>query len=231
MLMGLKTAGKAILMVIFFAFMLAPYCEAVKVEGKLYNKNFELLKNVVVEINTNPKQTFISKDGYYSFTMTSGRYSLIAYYKDKNNSVLYNMVEVMLPSAGTYNVDIFVDQPYIGIDVPTQLTEKKIFSILPYVLMIVIFFFVLIVSVLVYFLIRKRKHRQPSASEEKSDIEEFILAIKESGGRITQKELRIKFPKYSEAKVSLVVTELESKGRVEKIKKGRGNVIILKNGI
>ncbi len=32
----------------------------------------------------------------------------------------------------------------------------------------------------------------------------------------------------SEAKISLILTELEHKGKVEKIKKGRGNVILLK---
>ena len=32
----------------------------------------------------------------------------------------------------------------------------------------------------------------------------------------------------SEAKVSLIITELEAKQKVEKIKKGRANVIILK---
>ena len=32
----------------------------------------------------------------------------------------------------------------------------------------------------------------------------------------------------SEAKISLILTELEHKGQIEKVKKGRGNVIILK---
>jgi len=50
--------------------------------------------------------------------------------------------------------------------------------------------------------------------------------IKKEDGRTTQKEIRKQLP-LSEAKVSLIITELEEKGVVKKIKKGRGNVIIL----
>ncbi|MGM0771995.1 MAG: helix-turn-helix transcriptional regulator, partial [Halobacteriota archaeon] len=32
---------------------------------------------------------------------------------------------------------------------------------------------------------------------------------------------------YSEAKVSLIVSDLENRGLVEKFKKGRGNIIII----
>ena len=38
----------------------------------------------------------------------------------------------------------------------------------------------------------------------------------------------VKFPD-SEAKISLVLTELEAKGKIKKIKKGRGNIIIWNN--
>ncbi len=61
-----------------------------------------------------------------------------------------------------------------------------------------------------------------------SDLKEMLLVIREDGGRITQKELRMRL-KYSEAKVSLMITDLEDRGMVKKVKKGRGNVIILKS--
>ena len=51
--------------------------------------------------------------------------------------------------------------------------------------------------------------------------------LKEEGGRATQKAKR-KEIQLSEAKISLMIEELEHKGIVEKIKKGRGNIIILK---
>jgi uncharacterized membrane protein len=45
-------------------------------------------------------------------------------------------------------------------------------------------------------------------------------------GRITQKDLRMRL-NCSEAKASLMITDLEDRGLVKKVKKGRGNVIIL----
>ncbi|MCK5282963.1 MAG: hypothetical protein KAK00_06140 [Nanoarchaeota archaeon] len=63
--------------------------------------------------------------------------------------------------------------------------------------------------------------------EQMPDLDGIIDFIKKEGGRTTQKEIRRKFP-LSEAKISLMISELESKGKLEKIKKGRGNILILK---
>lgn len=60
-----------------------------------------------------------------------------------------------------------------------------------------------------------------------NDAMEVLEIIKKSGNRLTQRELRDKSP-LSEAKVSLILTELESHGLIKKIKKGRGNIIVLK---
>jgi uncharacterized membrane protein len=61
------------------------------------------------------------------------------------------------------------------------------------------------------------------------DLKEIIEILRNSHGRITQKELRMKL-KCSEAKVSLMITDLEARGLVQKIKKGRGNIIIFTAG-
>ncbi|MBI4145151.1 hypothetical protein HY493_03015 [Candidatus Woesearchaeota archaeon] len=62
---------------------------------------------------------------------------------------------------------------------------------------------------------------------ERDDAKTVLDIIRQLGGRTTQKEIR-KLTPLSEAKVSLIITELEHKGQIEKIKKGRGNVIVLK---
>ncbi len=64
-------------------------------------------------------------------------------------------------------------------------------------------------------------------SDIPSDLQEVLSVIRDDDGRISQKELRARL-KYSEAKVSLMITDLEDRGLVKKVKKGRGNVIILK---
>ena len=58
------------------------------------------------------------------------------------------------------------------------------------------------------------------------DCREVLAILEKKGGRITQLDLRKLLP-YSEAKVSLIISDLESRGLVKKIKKGRGNVLIL----
>jgi uncharacterized membrane protein len=56
------------------------------------------------------------------------------------------------------------------------------------------------------------------------DLRELLDLIRNSGNRITQRELRKKSP-YSESKVSLMLSDLEERGLIEKFKRGRGNII------
>jgi len=58
------------------------------------------------------------------------------------------------------------------------------------------------------------------------DLQVVLDIVIANGGRITQKDLRGKL-RYSEAKVSLLVSDLENRGLVDKFKKGRGNIIII----
>jgi len=64
--------------------------------------------------------------------------------------------------------------------------------------------------------------KQITLSKELQDILSFI---DKEGGRTTQKDIRKNFPQ-SEAKISLMIAELEEKGLIKRIKKGRGNIII-----
>ena len=61
-----------------------------------------------------------------------------------------------------------------------------------------------------------------------ADLQEVIDIIRGQGGRITQKNLRSRL-KYSEGKVSLMLADLEKRELIEKFKKGRGNIVILRN--
>jgi uncharacterized membrane protein len=61
------------------------------------------------------------------------------------------------------------------------------------------------------------------------DLKEILDLIRANGNRITQRELRKKSP-YSESKVSLMLSDLEERGLVEKFKRGRGNIIRIPDG-
>lgn len=70
---------------------------------------------------------------------------------------------------------------------------------------------------------------KPSLSDNYTlpdDLKEVIRIMEKNGGRMTQLDLRKALP-FSEAKVSLMISDLESRGIVKKIKKGRGNILIL----
>lgn len=61
-----------------------------------------------------------------------------------------------------------------------------------------------------------------------SDLQEVMDIIRGQRGRITQKELCGRL-KCSDAKVSLMLADLERRNFIEKFKKGRGNVVVLKD--
>jgi uncharacterized membrane protein len=61
-----------------------------------------------------------------------------------------------------------------------------------------------------------------------ADLQEIMDIIRGHGGRITQKDLRSKL-KYSEGKVSLMLADLERRELIEKFKRGRGNIVILRD--
>jgi hypothetical protein len=67
-----------------------------------------------------------------------------------------------------------------------------------------------------------REIKEVAVAEELQKIIEFI---EKEGGRTTQKDIRKNFP-YSEAKISLMIDELEAKKLIKKVKKGRGNLIL-----
>lgn len=78
-----------------------------------------------------------------------------------------------------------------------------------------------------------KKVDPPAPKEEKSpsgpvpaDLQEILDILKSQGGRMTQKDMRQRL-KYSEGKVSLMLLDLEKRGKIKKFKKGRGNVLFL----
>lgn len=72
------------------------------------------------------------------------------------------------------------------------------------------------------------KPRENKTIELPEDLRELYDLILKKGGRTTQKEIR-KDAKYGEAKVSLMLADLEDRGLIKKIKKGRSNIIIAEN--
>jgi uncharacterized membrane protein len=84
----------------------------------------------------------------------------------------------------------------------------------------------IIITILAISIIIALTKKKKKIIEENDELDDVLNLIKKEGGRITQKNIR-KSLGLSEAKASLIITELEHKEIIKRIKKGRGNIIIL----
>ena len=197
--------------------------------GTIYGPDLEIMKNVIVTVNSTPKQIYISKNGDYLFNLPPGSYRIEAkhvyldYYTSENITIkedgIYTLDLILVPEID----EITKAQP--NIDEGIFIEEEK-GSINVIFLILAVFLISTILSVFIY---KKRikKAKEELDKELPEDLKKVVEILERHGGRLTQKELRKMLP-YSEAKVSLMVADLEERGIVKKIKKGRGNIIILK---
>ncbi|RNI08203.1 hypothetical protein EDD83_07115 [Methanohalophilus euhalobius] len=74
----------------------------------------------------------------------------------------------------------------------------------------------------------KPEEADKKEEELPADLKEILTIIKKAGGRITQKDLRQKL-NCSEGKASLMIADLQRRGLIDKFKKGRGNILVLKD--
>ena len=221
---------------------------AATVKGRVYDLYLEDITKAVITLDSTPEQTLVSKNGMYSFVVPNGRYKLIALYEE--NDTLYRTEEDLIITAdGTYVIDLIL-VPQIdeapGADNETT-SEFVAFETqtsplgLVITLIVVLFFLMYIILSKAHFIeedheahkkqetpvVQQPHVEQPTILPEGEDSTDKLLAfIRESGGRVTQKDMRKKF-QLSEAKISLLIADLESKNLIRKIKRGRGNIIVL----
>ena len=234
---------KYIFSIIILLLFLIPLVSAAMIKGNIYNDNLEIEKDILIKVNTIPEQQYLSKDGSYVLFIPQGKYVLTA----QKGFLLVNE-EINIVNEGEYNFDIFLIPDFIEEDELWTETEEELVDDSLYksnVVWIWILVFVILVGLIwfnrknkllnkIFKKNRKRNLEEKVIEEVKEELNEPIYLnetieiIKKYDGRISQKELRREMMHLSEAKISLILTELEHKGRIEKIKKGRGNVVLLK---
>ncbi|HSU72895.1 MAG TPA: carboxypeptidase regulatory-like domain-containing protein [Candidatus Binatia bacterium] len=232
--------------------------QAARIHGTVYNIELDPVKNARVEITTQPRQVFIATNGTYSFTVPEGSYKLTAAVVKNGTTTASAAEQVTVTKDGDYVLDLIVfpdfseenllnDSEQINLD-EVQFDQSATSPWLR--LFIVIIGFLIIAGGVVWWQRRAKNHTAHEAKEhplptphihsestaqevaplpetERDDAKIVVDFIKSQGGRTTQKDIRKHSP-LSEAKISLIITELEHKGIIEKIKKGRGNIIVLK---
>ena len=253
---------KQILIVFILIFMYSGLANAAMISGSIYDLALQKESNVIVEIDTVPRQLFVSKSGDYTFSVDSGNYTLYAHSPTGKASE-----SVILRDEGNYTLDIIMEDIIVSPPKDILLKESDInvssnniqdsnkngnmMLVIGLVLVLVL------LAIIFYMFIYARKiklkssknikhgvvehetekyavmHESKNSSQNKSEVQlaqldEYAhkaLQLIKKEKRTTQKELRKEIP-LSEAKISLIVTELEDKGKIRKIKKGRGNILI-----
>lgn len=190
--------------------------------GKVYRwDTLEPIK-AVVSIKNGVEQRVVAVDGSYSFEVEPGNYVIIA-----RSGELVAVENVTVKGKVLLDLILF---PEIEIVEPLEMPEILEANEEDYSWIAIV---ISLAGIIFIYILKKKYLKKDSGkvSEQIEVIPEDLRAvlelIKAEGGRITQKELRKKLG-YSEARISLIIADLERRGLVEKVKKGRGNIIFLK---
>jgi len=226
-------------LIIFTFLFILPSVYSATIQGDVYDLELNKLTDVIIEINSEPKQTFVAKNSTYLFDVPIGNYIITARQRSQD---LITQELVKVKDNGNYNIDLIlmpsfeIEQELLNSTEESELDEFiEENNDYQYVYQIILALFIICFLIVAGFYVnrklklKRRDQKEVNKNNEKEDIltKKLIEFIKKQDGRVTQKDIRKQFT-YSEAKISLIITELESKGVIKKIKKGRGNIIILK---
>lgn len=231
--------------VVILLLMVATAVSAARVFGTIFDEDIQPAR-AAIQINTTPQQQFITTDGAYSFTIPAGTYRLAAV--GANASAEKN---VTIEADGEFRIDLILlpgvpeeDAALADLlDVPDVSTPADTPAPADYTGPAALVLALLLAAAVLY----SQRHRftqSPARNETGTASTTEITAAPASSGRVltadqgkvmqtlasfgnraSQKDLRKALSQWSEAKVSMELTELEDIGAIQKIKKGRGNVI------
>lgn len=210
---------------LILALLLLPIVQGVVIQGKIYDFSLNSI-DAIIEINTTPKQVIVAKNGTYSFTVEAGRYILRAKHAQSGTSI---SEEILAVNEGKYRLDLILLPDFeeeeleeYSPDLEGLSNDERDFT-WPIIV-------ILIAILIIVYAVKKKQTVIEKHIEVKTiatELQHILQFIEKEGGRTTQKDIRRQF-NHSEAKISLMLDEMEAKGLVERIKKGRGNVIVKK---
>ena len=231
-----------LLIVLLFYF---PITLATTLQGTIYDISLESAENVRVSIDTTPSQLIISKDSTYSFNIPIGSYTLTA--EQYEDSILIASAEelISIQDEGNYVLDIILFPTFEDIIDESEFVDTSTDELIDsqnYNFIMILGILLIILAIFLYYKKKKKPKKQVQSKKKTTikskptpekithilppDLLELYTFIQKHK-RTTQKEIRKIIP-LSEAKISLMISDLESRNLITKLKKGRGNIIILK---
>lgn len=222
-------------LVLILLFLISVHsAHAANVQGTIYDIGLNKIENSILVINTKPEQTIVLRESNYKLNLPNGNYKIKAYYYENGFLEAYADEELEISGDGNYTLDLILFPSLSEEDILLNQSDFEFESDVGLEKSIPTLFLVAIILAIILFLIFKFRKKYSKVDLEKelgSKFDDILLTnvldvIRKHDGRVTQKEIR-KELKLSEAKLSLVLAQLEGEGKIKKIKKGRGNIIIL----
>jgi len=217
---------KKLLCLFLFLFLLINITNAATIHGTIYSSELTKVSNVILEVDSTPKQRVVSSEGEYSFNLPDGTYTItaISYYDNEENTAEET---ITIEGEGDYIFDLFLfpnfeDLDDLDFDVLKDLEEPKTSNWWIYLIIILA-----VILLIVIFKFKPKVKEETDEIEETDEVLDKIYNIIKKENRISQKELRKK-TNLSEAKVSLIISQLVSENKIKKIKKGRSNILVVK---
>ena len=217
------------LILVLVILFIVPYtAQAATIEGGVYDLFLEKTQGVIVEVG---EQTLVSQNGMYSFDVSEGTYTITAEEMQGPSVVSRAEEQVVVSENITYRVDLILFPTFeqeqdiisetegMSPSLPGNGADYSLFLLAGVIAAIVML-------VLIFWKLKSLKPIREAPLP--ADLERIVKITKKAGGRITQRELRTEID-LSEAKISLMIADLEDRKIIKKVKKGRGNIIILES--
>lgn len=211
-----------------------------RLHGTAYDIGLEVAGGAILKVNSTPIQTIVMPNGTYSLELSPGTYSLYASYSEKGRLIMEDLQNVTIAADGDYAIDMIlipvfgISEDYFSGEFDLDINETaadgqeagaKNGDSAP--LMIAALAIAAVIAIALFAANKKRKPAGGGPSSLPEDLDKVMSILRSDGGRMNQTDLRARLP-YSEAKVSLMLSDLEERGLVERFKKGRGNIIRIK---
>lgn len=208
---------------LFVLLLLASLCFPAYVYGDIYGPNLEKINKTRIAIEGSFSYALVTDRGNYSFFLPDGDYKISASeFDDSGNLLLYEEQQITVGS-DDQRIDLVLKPPW-----------RMEFFVYPVVLVFLVLVFVWANRHWNKKITPPTPSGQPGTAppairetkkiELDDEMKTVLGVLAGHEGRATQKELKEALG-FSDAKLSLILAELEEGGFIKKFKRGRGNII------
>lgn len=176
------------------------------VYGDIYENNLEKLNKTVISIEGGFSYQLVTDKANYSIFLPEGEYTISASATDSSGNAL----------RAEERIKVGPEDQRIDLVLKPMMDVGQIAILAAFLLVVMVFLW-------------SNRHwdmkpKPQPKMELDGDAKSVLKVLDGFEGRATQKELKETL-KFSDAKLSLILTELEHMGKIKKFKRGRANIV------